>query len=76
MFARLLGPAGTKFSVLAASPLPTSPNPPGQRDHEGVKRLTVEFQNVTNLRCRVLLTPIRPGLPSLDAPQEEALNDR
>ena len=73
MLARLLGPADAKFTVLAAAPLPTSPNPEKQKENKGVQRLTVELTNVTDTRLRVLFTPLRPNETAPAAPEEKAL---
>ncbi len=74
MLARLLAPANAKFSVLDAKPLPTSPNPTGQHENKGISRLTIELNDVTTTRLRVLLTPLSgPETPA--APEEKALSD-
>ena len=74
LLARLLGPANAKFSVLEAAPLPTSPNPKDQKDNKGFKRLTIELNDVSIVRLRVLLTPL-DGTQIPTAPQETALSD-
>ncbi len=73
MLARLLGPTDAKFSILDAVPLPTSPNPPNQKENKGIKTLTVELQNATDVRLRVLLTPLRAGETLPAVPDEKAL---
>jgi hypothetical protein len=63
--ARILSPAGASFRVMPAEPLPTSPklerqqiNGPGSHgDSSGVRKLTIELNNVTDLTLTVLLTP-------------------
>ncbi|HVU26295.1 MAG TPA: heparinase II/III family protein [Verrucomicrobiae bacterium] len=75
MSARLLDPKDAKFSILDAAPLPTSPNPAGQKDNKSIESLTVELQGATNLLCRVLLTPSQTGQSTFIAPKEKDLND-
>ncbi|HEY0073769.1 MAG TPA: heparinase II/III family protein [Abditibacteriaceae bacterium] len=72
LLARLLGPTNAKFSVLDAKPLPTSPNPEGQKENKGIQRLTIELNDVTTTRLRVLLTPLS-GTDIPAAPDEKAL---
>jgi hypothetical protein len=56
--AMLLSPAGAQFTVMDAVPLPTSPNPEGQRKNTGVRKLTIHLKDVTDLRLAVLLIPV------------------
>lgn len=59
--ARILSPPGASFRLMDAQPLPTSPNPNGQRSNEGVRKLAVHLSGVTNVRLSVLLAPLREG---------------
>lgn len=61
LWARILSPQGAKFSVMDAQPLPTSPNPEGQRKNEGVRKLTIHLSGATDVRLAVLLVPLREG---------------
>ena len=68
--ARLLAPSDGQFTVRAAQPLPTSPDPPPQADNEGIRKLTVHRTGGTDERIAVLLTPLpegeeRPPLPDV-----------
>jgi len=55
--AKLLSPAGAKFEVLPATPLPTSPNPDIQQKNAGISKLAIHFDQVRNVTISVLLTP-------------------
>lgn len=64
--ARIVSPAGAKFSVMPAQSLPNSPPEPpaaersvvGWRDRlKDVRKLTIHMGNVTNARVVVVLTP-------------------
>lgn len=59
----LLSPAGAQFTVMEAIPLPTSPNPEGQRKNAGVRKLTIHVKDATDLRMAVLLTPVSGEMP-------------
>lgn len=74
VLARLLGPVDAKFSVLPAAPLPMTPQPLRQNANKGLQKLTVELNDVTSVRLRVLFTPLTQGV-QLDVPPEKALND-
>ena len=41
--ARILAPASARFEVRPAEPLPTSPNPAGQKSNEGVRKLAIHL---------------------------------
>jgi hypothetical protein len=56
--ARLLAPAGARFEVRPAEPLPSSPNPLGQRRNDKVRKLTVHLSRATTVRLAILLTPL------------------
>ncbi|MBZ2196007.1 CBM96 family carbohydrate-binding protein [Occultella gossypii] len=61
LLARLVdAPAQAQFSVMAAQPLPTSPNPDGQAAN-GQSKLTVHLPGVTDLRLSILLEPLPVG---------------
>ena len=54
--AEILSPSEAVFTVLNATPLPTSPNPK-QADNTGRRKLAIHFTDVTNLQIKVKLTP-------------------
>ena len=56
--AEILSPSNAVFTVLDATPLPTSPNPK-QADNTGRRKLAIHFTDVTKLKIKVKLTPIR-----------------
>ncbi len=65
MQARLLdGPAGAKFSIMDAKPLPTSPNPSGQNPNAGIRKLAVTADPARHFRLSVLLEPLPTGQPA------------
>ncbi len=55
--AKLLSPAGAKFEVLPATPLPSSPNPDIQQKNTGISKLGIHFDKVRNVTHHVLFTP-------------------
>jgi len=55
--AELICPADARFECMAAAPLPTSPNPPGQIVNQGVTKLTVRSACKGNETLVVDLTP-------------------
>ena len=58
--AEILSPPDAIFTVLDATPLPTSPNPK-QADNTGRRKLAIHFTDVTTLKIKVKLTPeVRP----------------
>ena len=59
--ARLLAPAKATFTVMEAKPLPTSPHPNKQANNDGVRKLAVHLESVTDLRLVVLLAPLPEG---------------
>ncbi len=56
--ARILSPANAKFQIMEAQPLPTSPHPERQAKNEGIKKLAVHLQGVTDSRLVILLSPV------------------
>lgn len=63
--ARLLdAPAGARFSVMEAEPLPTSPNPSGQNPNAGIRKLAVTADPAHRFRLSVLLEPLPTGQPA------------
>ena len=51
--ASVLSPSSARFEVRAAEPLPTSPNPSGQKHNDGVRKLAIHLQNADNVRLTV-----------------------
>ena len=67
---KLLSPAGAKFAVANAKPLPTSPNPSGQNENKNIQQLTIHLPATTTTRIAVLFTPLNttttaPTTPTL-----------
>jgi len=56
--ARILAPAEAAFEVRAAAPLPTSPDPKGQRRNQDVRKLAVHLPKAREVRLAVLFTPL------------------
>ena len=50
-------PADARFAVMQAAPLPTSPNPEGQRSNGACHRLAVHLTNVTDTQIRIRFSP-------------------
>ena len=59
MTALLLSPTNTNFSIMEATPLPTSPNNPKQKIQDEFKKLTIKLITTPNIpvRIAVLLIP-------------------
>lgn len=55
--AEILSPAGAKFQVLDAKPLPDSPHPEGQAQNERVRKLAIHLTGLSDGRLAVLLVP-------------------
>ena len=64
--ATLLAPEAARFTVMDARPLPASPDPEGQSRNEGVRKLAVRLEGVTDERIAVLLEPVREGTTAPD----------
>jgi len=74
MLARILSPAdGAAFSIMDAKPLWTSPDPE-QSPNNGVRKLAIHMEGVTDLRLSVLFTPLRDGAPAAVAPDVAPLS--
>jgi hypothetical protein len=56
----ILSPAGAKFQVMDAQPLPTSPHPEGQASNERVRKLAIHLTGIRDSRLAVLLVPKLP----------------
>jgi hypothetical protein len=59
LLARLLEPAEAVFTVIDAAPLPSSPNPDGQKVNKGIRKLAIHLENIAEVRIAVLLTPLQ-----------------
>ena len=57
----LAGPADATFSLVAAAPLPTSPNPAGQNANAGFMKLAVRMTGVTDTRLAIGFVPLAAG---------------
>jgi hypothetical protein len=53
--ARLLSPAGAKFSVMDAMPLPNSPHPENQNKNPGIRKLSIQLKDVRSTTIAVEL---------------------
>jgi hypothetical protein len=72
--ARILAPSTARFEVRAAEPLPTSPNPAGQRSNDGVRKLAVHLPRAGNVRLSVVFVP-RDGGNRIAVPKARALSE-
>jgi hypothetical protein len=59
--ARVLSPPKAAFTVMDAEPLPTSPHPDKQAKNQGVRKLAIHLNGVSELRLAVLFLPLREG---------------
>ena len=57
----IVSPPEAGFTVMAARPLPTSPDPDVQNKNEGRRKLAIWLPNVRTLKLTVKLTPMRGG---------------
>lgn len=74
LWARILAPAGARFQVMDARPLPTSPNPAEQNVNAGIRKLAIRLDGVTNTTLSVLLVPLSDGeTPPRSLPAVRAL---
>lgn len=55
--AEIVSPANAKFSVMKASPLPSSPQPSQNNANEGVRKLAINIKNVTDGKITVVIRP-------------------
>jgi hypothetical protein len=60
LHAEILSPAGAKFELMDAKPLPTSPNPEGQGRNNRIRKLAVHLTGIRDARLAVLLVPNPP----------------
>jgi hypothetical protein len=51
------------FEVMEAKPLPESPNPQGQTNNAGIRKLAVKLDGVTSVQLAVELVPLAAGEP-------------
>lgn len=58
LLARIVGPSEARFEIREAAPLPSSPNPEGQRSNKDVRKLTIHLLQAGSLRLAVLFTPV------------------
>ena len=58
LLARLVSPAGVRFEVRPATPLPSSPNPKGQKANADVRKLAIHVAAAEHLRIVVALVPV------------------
>ena len=70
--ARILSPAAARFEVRPAEPLPTSPNPDGQKSNAGIRKLAIHLPGVKSLRLAVVFVP-RDGQGEVAPPEVRPL---
>lgn len=61
LWARIIQPEDARFGVMDAVPLPTSVNPQGQSNNEGVHKLSIHLKGVAEARVAVSLAPFTEG---------------
>lgn len=61
LWVHIVAPAGAKFEVRDAKPLPTSPNPNEQNPNAGIRKLAIHLSGVTSLGLTVEMVPLREG---------------
>ena len=55
--AQILSPAGARFQVMNAEPLPTSPHPEKQAKNDRIRKLAIHLTAISDTRLAVLLVP-------------------
>ena len=58
MRARIVSPAGARFAVMPARPLPGSPDPDRQKQHKDVRKLAIHLKAVTDTKLQVVFEPV------------------
>ncbi|HOK56252.1 MAG TPA: heparinase II/III family protein [bacterium] len=58
---KVISPSDAQFLIMDAKPLSSSPNPTGQNENKGIKKIALNFKNTDNLRISVILVPLKPG---------------
>jgi hypothetical protein len=59
LWMKILNPIDAHFSIMPAEPLTYSPNPKGQLENVGVKKLAIEIEQVKDATLSVLLVPLK-----------------
>jgi len=54
----IIFPLNAQFIIMDAKPLPSSPNPSGQDENIGVKKIALNFKNIDDLKISVALIPL------------------
>ncbi|MCS7187661.1 MAG: heparinase II/III family protein, partial [Armatimonadota bacterium] len=54
----LVSPEDTRFTVMDARPLPTSPDPKGQNPNKAIRKLAVNLKGISSVRLSVMLQPV------------------
>jgi hypothetical protein len=75
LVAQILSPAGARFSVMPAAPLPTSPTVAGQNPNSGYRKLAIYLQDIKETRISVLFTPVWSDHSSLVVPAVRPLEE-
>lgn len=59
-------PVEARFDVMDAKPLPESPNPAKQLQNEGIRKLFVKLDDVTEMRLTITMIPIIGDVEDID----------
>jgi hypothetical protein len=65
LYASILAPAGARFEVMSAAPLPSSPAPAKQANNQKVRKLGVHLLNVTDVTLSILFSEKAEGTVAL-----------
>jgi hypothetical protein len=60
MRAEILSPAGARFQIMDAQPLPDSPHPDGQAKNEHIRKLAIHLTGISTTRLAVLMVAEPP----------------
>lgn len=61
LWVRLVSDVRAQFAVMAAEPLPASPNPAGQGNNNAYRKLALPIANAENETVAVWMVPLMPG---------------
>ncbi len=61
LWAQLISPSGAQFLDLPAKPLESSPDPAGQKQNGGIRKLAVHLPGVKSVRLTIQFVPLKEG---------------
>jgi hypothetical protein len=71
----IISPSEAQFILMDAKPLPSSPNPIGQNENKGIKKIALNFKNIDNLKISVILIPLIDNKKTFKIPSLKLLEE-